>query len=92
VVEVVPFGRYRRETTVILAAGALLIVAVIATVTVGCATQHRETSQTVSPSRGAPITLAFTGINNPSGVAVDGAGNVYVADYGNQQVVKLPAS
>jgi serine/threonine-protein kinase len=87
VVERVPFGRYRRKP--ILMAAPLLAAAVIATSTAGCATQHREPSETVSPSRGAPITLAFTGLNNPSGVAVDGAGNVYVADYTNSRVVKL---
>src|ERR1700676_3109607 len=70
-------------------AAPLLAAAVIATSTAGCATQHREPSETVSPSRGAPITLAFTGLNNPSGVAVDGAGNVYVTESTNNQVVKL---
>jgi DNA-binding beta-propeller fold protein YncE len=36
--------------------------------------------------------LLLTGLKVPYGVAVDGAGSVYVADYGSQQVVKLPAS
>jgi serine/threonine protein kinase, bacterial len=35
--------------------------------------------------------LPFTGINNPYGVAVDSAGNLYVTDAVNNQVVKLPA-
>jgi serine/threonine protein kinase, bacterial len=35
--------------------------------------------------------LPFTGLNGPYGVAVDAAGNLYVADDGNNQVLKLPA-
>jgi DNA-binding beta-propeller fold protein YncE len=40
---------------------------------------------------GTIVELPFTGLNNPSGVAVDTAGNVYVADTGNARVLKLPA-
>jgi DNA-binding beta-propeller fold protein YncE len=36
------------------------------------------------------ITLPFNGLNSPQGVAVDAAGNVYVADAGNNRVLKLP--
>jgi serine/threonine protein kinase, bacterial len=35
--------------------------------------------------------LPFTGLNGPIGVAVDGAGNLYVADSGNNRVLKLAA-
>ena len=35
--------------------------------------------------------LPFTGLNGPSGVAVDGAGNVYVTDFRNNRVLKLAA-
>jgi serine/threonine protein kinase, bacterial len=35
--------------------------------------------------------LPFTGLSYPEGVAVDSAGSVYVADRGNNRVVKLPA-
>jgi serine/threonine protein kinase, bacterial len=34
--------------------------------------------------------LPFTGLNEPFGVAVDSVGNVYVADYWNSRVLKLP--
>ncbi len=34
--------------------------------------------------------LPFTGLNRPMGVAVDTAGNVYVADSDNNRVLKLP--
>ena len=35
--------------------------------------------------------LPFAGLNQPTGVAVDGAGNLYVTDFQNNRVVKLPA-
>jgi serine/threonine-protein kinase len=35
--------------------------------------------------------LAFNGLKQPSGLAVDRAGSVYVADYQNNQVLRLPA-
>jgi serine/threonine protein kinase, bacterial len=40
---------------------------------------------------GTPTVLPFTGLNWPGGVAVDSAGNLYVTDFGNNRVVKLPA-
>jgi len=35
--------------------------------------------------------LPSTGLNNPGGVAVSGGGDVYVADSGNNRVLKLTA-
>jgi serine/threonine-protein kinase len=35
--------------------------------------------------------LPITALTSPEGVAVDAAGNVYVADVRNKQVLKLPA-
>jgi serine/threonine-protein kinase len=35
--------------------------------------------------------LPFTGLNQPYAVAVDTAGDVYVTDWGNNRVLKLPA-
>jgi NHL repeat len=46
------------------------------------------------PSAGAQVELPFTGLKGPSRVAVDFAGNIYVADSddsGNNRVLKLPA-
>jgi serine/threonine-protein kinase len=37
------------------------------------------------------VELPFTGLNGPTGVAVDTAGNVYVTDNGNHRVLRLPA-
>jgi len=42
-----------------------------------------------SPS--AQTTVPATGLSNPAGVAVDGAGDIYIADYANARVVKVPA-
>jgi DNA-binding beta-propeller fold protein YncE len=37
------------------------------------------------------VELPFSGLLGPTGVAVDTVGNVYVADRGNNRVLKLPA-
>ena len=44
-----------------------------------------------SPPASPQIALPFTGLNNPSGVAVDSAGNLYVTDNGNNRVLRLAA-
>jgi hypothetical protein len=43
-------------------------------------------SAPASPSGPRPTVLSFTGLKTPEGVAVDTAGNVYVADHGNRVV------
>ncbi len=48
-------------------------------------TGHRE------PAYGPQVTLPFTGLNKPGDVAVDTAGDLYVADYGNSRVLRLAA-
>src|SRR5262249_51063369 len=88
-------GRRRNRKTVIVAAAAL-IAATIATVTVGCTPTSQGPSgptptSAASRTYGAPVTLPFTGLNIPSGVAIDTAGNLYVTDYTNQRVVSLAA-
>ena len=47
--------------------------------------QHRE------PTYGPQVTLPFTGLNGPGGVAVDAAGTLYVTDNHNNRVLKLAA-
>lgn len=41
---------------------------------------------------GALITLPFSGLSSPAGIALDTAGNVYVSDKNNQQIVQLLAT
>jgi len=45
----------------------------------------------LAQASGAQTVLPFTGLNDPYDLAVDSAGTVYVADFNNNRVVKLPA-
>ena len=54
-------------------------------ITLPTSTQHRE------PAYGSQVTLPFTGLKLPGGVAVDAAGTVYVADENNNRVLELAA-
>jgi serine/threonine-protein kinase len=48
--------------------------------------------QTVAPSAGGSQTeLPFAGLTGPSGLAVNAAGDVYVADAGNSRMLELPS-
>ena len=81
--------------------GVIMIPAVLVVIAglVYISTPHRETStphsERSSGSSGGykpQVDLPFTGLRSPCGVAVDTAGNVYVADPGSSpQVVKLTA-
>ena len=71
--------RLSRRTKIALIAGAVvLFLAIIAIAVFWFFGRHR------------PIVLPFTGLNDSYGVAVDGAGNIYVTDDGNNQVLELP--
>ena len=92
--------RWSRKTVIIAAAAALLVVATISAVTLTTTNDPRLTSPaSTSPASaspeshtyGAQVTLPFTGLLYPDGVAVDTAGTVYVADFGNHRVVALAA-
>lgn len=63
-------------------------ITVIVTVVVGVGWLHRG-QQRVNRER--QFALPFGGLNTPHGVAVDAAGNVYVADTGANRVLKLAA-
>jgi serine/threonine-protein kinase len=45
----------------------------------------------LAPGAATPTELPFNGLNEPEGVAVDAAGNVYVTDVSTNRVLKLPA-
>ncbi len=69
----------RRSRAPWIIAGAVAVVAVLAFVLITLKLASRQ------------VVLPFTGLNNPRGVAVDTIGAVYVADSGNNRVLKLPA-
>ena len=74
------FQRLRRRPRI--AVGAVTLVVVATVVGVVSAGHQKHPRQDVLP---------FTGLNHPSGLALDGAGTVYVADYNNNRVLKLAA-
>ncbi len=92
--------RLSRRTKIALIAGPVTIVAatVASFATLAC-TAHRAhpASQTVQPASpsgkppSAQTVLPFTGLHETDGVAVDGAGNVYVTDFWHSRVVMLAA-
>ena len=47
---------------------------------------------TVGSATSAPLATISTGINPPSGVALDSSGKVYVANYGNNTVTVYAAN
>jgi DNA-binding beta-propeller fold protein YncE/uncharacterized RDD family membrane protein YckC len=77
----------RSRTPWIIAGVAAVIVAIIGVGIV--ATARHDTSQTSPQSR--QTVLPFTGLNTPDDVAVDSVGNVYLADFRNERVLKLAA-
>ncbi|WP_310777250.1 serine/threonine-protein kinase PknD [Mycobacterium sp. Z3061] len=85
-----------------IALGAVLVTlvaAVVVTVTVRVHSAGTRAPDSSAASKPAPppapaaaeVVLPIAGLNGPLGVAADGAGNVYVADSGNDRVVKLDA-
>ena len=72
--------RQRRQVKVALIAVTVAVIAAIVITT----QQHKN-------SNGPQVTLPFTSLNFPEGVAVDTAGNLYVTDTNNNRVVKLAA-
>ena len=82
---IVGVGARRRRSGVgrLWAAGSVGVVCVLASAGVWAAPAGAVTF--------SEQTLAFTGLDAPQGVAVDGAGDVFVADTLNNQVFELPA-
>jgi serine/threonine-protein kinase len=94
-----PLRRRRRRLTLVVAAIVVLTGATVSltgylatrpsshgTLSTNPSTQPTPT-KTPAPTQ---TTLPFTGLRGPEGIAVDSAGAVYVADYGNGRVVSLP--
>ena len=86
---------WRRRVIVI---PTVLLAIVVAVVTVAQITviftlrqQQNWIALQTTPHAGPQVTLPFTGLNQPEGVAVDATSNLYVVDYGNNRVVKLAA-
>ena len=92
---------WRSKTTIFSAAGVLLAVMALVLVIAITGTDNHEppTPSPASPQQTAPprqdpprqTVVGFTGLAYPEGVAVDGAGTVYVTDYGSNRVVALAA-
>ena len=82
--------RPRRQLKVALIAAIVVIVAAAIVIT---RQQHENSnsSQHREPTYGPQVTLPFTGLNSPDGVAVDTTGNLDAVDSGNNRVLKLPA-
>jgi DNA-binding beta-propeller fold protein YncE len=75
---------------IVLAAIFVIIAIIVAIVVAVVALGSLHTSQR-EPNRQREFALPFTGLHDPRGVALDSAGNVYVADSGNNRVLKLAA-
>jgi serine/threonine-protein kinase len=101
-----PDRRPRRRLKWPLIAASVVILAILAAAGIvshllqgHSPSSQTPTAQSLSPSgaTGQPASssgqsvLPFSGLANPSGVAVDSAGNVYVADAGNSRVLELAA-
>ena len=50
----------------------------------------RPRAEAFGGSATTPKVLPFAGLNEPSDVATDASGNIYVLDDGNFRVLKLP--
>ena len=79
-----------RLLAVAVAVTVLAAVAVIIGVRLGIRWRGQLPAP-IAPAYSSQTPLPFTGVNLPTGVAVDTAGNVYVADLGNDRVARLEA-
>ena len=83
---------WQRKAIVIPVAVSLVVaVAVLLIVQNVTSPKHVPPSSEGPPKYDSQRVLAFTGLSQPAGVAVDGTGTVYVADYGNHRVMMLAA-
>jgi serine/threonine-protein kinase len=84
---------WRRKTVMISAAAVSLAAIVVVTAVIITGTQNQNSAPPLPQQTAAPrqTVLAFTGLDEPYGVAVDSAGTVYVANFRHNQVVSLAA-
>jgi DNA-binding beta-propeller fold protein YncE len=80
---------WRHRRNAVIAAVVLLAVAAIGITAYSVSQPSPHATAPTPASR--PTVLPLTGLSHPAGVAVDSAGDVYVTDGGNKQVVKLAA-
>ena len=87
--------RWQRSVPAVVIALLLSILGVAAVVwTTSRGTQTTQTQTQTSTTQAksqSQTNLPFTGLNNPGGVAVNSAGDVFVADTSNDRVLKLAA-
>jgi DNA-binding beta-propeller fold protein YncE len=85
-----PVGRLSRRAKAALAVGALVVVAIAAAVSFIAVVSHRP-SQKHTVSYSSQVVLPFTHLDEPWGVAVDRAGNLFITDHTTHQLLKLAA-
>jgi serine/threonine protein kinase, bacterial len=87
-----PRRRWWRRQAIVIPA-ALVTVAVVVAAIVITSQRHENSNgpQHREPAYGSQVTLPFTGLNKPVGVAVDSAGDLYVTDFVNNRVLELAA-
>jgi serine/threonine protein kinase, bacterial len=94
--------RLSRRTKIALIGGVVALVAVIAAaVGIPAIVGHRPSTPSPTSSKSSPtssgrtyadqVALPLTGLYYPQGVVVDSAGTLYVVDFRNNRVLKLPA-
>jgi serine/threonine protein kinase, bacterial len=83
----------RKATGLLAAAVAVVVVAAVAVIVgIHLSSSSRHNAPTpVARAHSSETALPFTGVKLPTGVAVDTAGDVYVADMASDRVLKLAA-
>src|SRR5262249_30651556 len=88
--EASPVRRVNRRARVALAVGLLVGVAIAAALSILPVVSPRP-SQPHTVSSSSQVVLPSTRLDQPWGVAVDGAGNLYITDHNTHQLLKLAA-